>query len=338
MNNILQRTLDLLTQQGKQEAARAMTMLVEHWNEGSHVKNGLDDKNVPRRRFSFNAETNKVHDISRTNAPIVRPSVMLHQMSRWTEWSTPELPQLLRSENIRQQIGEAFGQSLELTESGIQYSIEKDVRKIYAESYLGSCMYQNGQGHPSLKSYNETSNIEIVTVREDGELLGRALLWKAVNGDNELVSVLDRIYPADPNHKGAKLLMKYASDQGWISRVNPTERSSPWPQPMRSIIKMDRNGLPYVDTMSWVIGKYGNLLLMSSERRGRNNVSAQRTDGNGVLNNLDDFEEIELQQVAIKLWGKDHPDVPKIRRAEAGDYIPLQAWYQNLPAYANDPL
>lgn len=322
--DILKKTSELLEQQLKKKASTVTRLLSEQFE--------AQEKST--QRFSWNNTERQIIDHERKQN--IRLSSMLktlHQNLPETNEKNSYLKKELSSTEIRQEISEAFGQIAPRLEEEISFQVSRKVREVYAEEHLGSCMYHKGEGHPSLESYNQSRNVYVVSVRKKNSLLARALLWDCVNQKGERRKAMDRIYPADPNHHGTKLLTEHAREQGWMLLENSTKRGSHWNEDIKCIVTISEEGLPYMDNMRWVEARCNNLMLLSSKNSNPQAQLAQRTDGNKHLLAIEDFDEHKVLEVAKQLWGKDDPDLPRINEAQKEDYQQTADWFKEKTSY-----
>lgn len=87
----------------------------------------------------------------------------------------------------------------------------KEIVRAYCDGPK-SCMSGEGRSQ-QVQFYADNANIELVKINEDGEFIGRALLWTLHNGNK----FLDRVYPSDGG-KHTQVVRKWALDQGWAVR------------------------------------------------------------------------------------------------------------------------
>lgn len=113
----------------------------------------------------------------------------------------------------------------------------------YDEEDFGSCM----AGESYIRWYGDNpKTVSLLTVREGGDLVGRALLWNTDQGGR----YLDRIYPSDGGPQVAAM-EEYAASQGWDYRLNHTcdyPRTASGKTGYRVTMAPSRHDYPYLDS------------------------------------------------------------------------------------------
>jgi len=210
--------------------------------------------------------------------------------ARWTKF----LGMLRHKYGMRftdQQIEEVsnwVGENLRLPEYKFEEVSGTKIRKTYRESYFGSCMHSGD----ATKFYNDQENVRLLRIlNEKDALVGRALIWEAHRNSKhgEKVTILDRIYPSDGGAH-VRAGMKYASDKGWVYKVEHTIDGALSDDNDYYVHVKDNEYYPYMDTFGYVVtspDEDGYYILTNNssealfgEMRSTDNVSPFEDDEN----------------------------------------------------------
>lgn len=151
-----------------------------------------------------------------------------------------------------------------LEKQAFTIQLEEDVHAVYSEEKFGSCMH--GKQYPR---WYEQMGMRVVTLRRDGKLKARALVWEALDSGGDHVTLMDRIYPSDTNETPhVKALIDWAKDnvQDWKAWQSI---DADWANggDYRVIgVPEPAHGYPYMDSFGWLtVGEDGIKTIYTDE-------------------------------------------------------------------------
>lgn len=185
-----------------------------------------------------------------------------------------------------------------LNEMVIPYQYEvirgREIVREYCREKYGSCMFKNA----SVEFYaaNENAVGQVLIKDEDGEIVGRALLWNTDDGGR----FLDRIHP-DDDGRHVRFIRDVAEKEGWDYKADGnsyTDFDTAKGENYRIRVK-DVGAWPYMDTMAF----------MTIE-----------SDGYCILSNHSGEEDANLQKVFnadyLELCRDEQPDINETNGSE----------------------
>lgn len=122
-----------------------------------------------------------------------------------------------------------------------------------SKSYdLRSCMVTGHDEVAGQLRFYEHIGAELLIVRDnEGDMVGRAIVWDDVIHDGEVKVFVDRVYPN--NSTVSEAVREYARRQGWLTRPNDNAENSRFDDALNNMYRVVRHNMDHYDgrMMPW---------------------------------------------------------------------------------------